>query len=891
MNTKKLIAVAAVAAIAVLPSWAAEYVADAANPPTSLADGKIAFEYDGAGKITELRMTPDAGETLALSGDTLDFAANARLMPGQNGISCISNAIACAGTLQIGMTNMTYNGSLLSRDEYTTMFTNVRLADISPISSDMNGVSATGGKIYYPYHVTRDGDTLRAEFQAVHSPYVKCVYLELKQDGDNIVGKILNSGYYEQVAYLGVSLFEDPMFTPTSYNYGMKQLTIGPRREEYVHSRDLISQNGTVVAANAQLEDLEIAYAFSGIPKKYSGCPRMTSYPSHVKVENGVLSAQFQMVDSTSLKCVKLAFSQVGTNVVASYVYAKYFKNFDEEHDYDFDNEGVPYDIMTKELYDANSNAYGYGIDMVVLRNKARNRLLLPTPGWRNIDMPLAGGGCEVIFDSGTNSGGATESSVTRSANLWCGTNDFVKLTTGVSLKDFAIVGGRVAGGSCGKAAGRDSLVVGWRNNGTTATCQVHALHDAMVKCVDVELRQNGDDVEIRCTRAVVHTTKGSTYFGRKVVVPGVDGAVEMKLTTSADQGDYGLLWVEWDVRPQASVFATAANTMINTTFTIKGDATRPLDFRVLNANALPAGSTECWGDSSLYISIDGSFGSGISGGNSDIIMNPGTRLYQGGAQAFVHSRQKITLDAATLYGQYLVSNQCYANFLTLANGAYVCGSGPLQLGYDTTAKWTIAGEGVVTNEMDIMVFSYNQGANARYPGIDVADTVEGDAADFIQNGDIYNNSQYFNAAITKTGPGTMLMNGTFSTTNAATRIVEGTIVLNKSGAALAEVGFDLMGGTLALAAETANEIANVAVTADSALSVGAGATLTLANLTVAEGKMLTVEYAGDIDNKGVKVSAALDSATLSRIRLNGKRARQSSDGYLCRGGFMVIVW
>ena len=39
-----------------------------------------------------------------------------------------------------------------------------------------------------------------------------------------------------------------------------------------------------------RLEDLELKYAFSGIPKKYSGCPRMTSYPSHVKVENGVLT-------------------------------------------------------------------------------------------------------------------------------------------------------------------------------------------------------------------------------------------------------------------------------------------------------------------------------------------------------------------------------------------------------------------------------------------------------------------------------------------------------------------------------------------------------------------------------------------------------------------------
>ena len=544
---------------------------------------------------------------------------------------------------------------------------------------------------------------------------------------------------------------------------------------------------------------------------------------------------------------------------------------------------------MTKERFEANNAAYGYGIDMVVLHHKAKNRLLLPTPGWRNIDMPLSGGECEVIFDAGTNPGGASSASVTRSGSLWCGTT-FTTLAMGVSLKDMSIVGGRVAGGACGGASGRDSLVVGWRSDGTTATCQVHALHDAMVKGVDVELRQNGDNVEIRCTRAVLHRTKGTTYFGRKEVVPGTDSAETYTLVTDSRTSGYGLLWVEWDARPKATVHVTAANTMSDTTFTIRGDATRPMEFRVLNANALPAGSTECWGDSGLYISIDGSFGSGISGGNSDIIMNPGTRLYQGGAQVFVHSRQKITLDAATLYGQYLVSNQCYANFTTLMNGAYVCGDGPLQLGYDSTAKWTISGEGVVTNEMDIMLLSYNQGANARYPGIDVADTVPGDAADFVQNGDIYNNPQYFNAAITKTGPGTMLMNGTFSTTNASTRIVEGTILLNKSGATLAEVGFDLMGGTLALAAGTANEVSNVVVTADSVLSVGAGATLTLANVTVAEGKMLAVEFAGDIDSKGVKVNTALDSATLSRIRLNGKRARQSSDGYLCRGGFMLIV-
>jgi hypothetical protein len=75
------------------------------DKPSSLANGKITFDYDSSGKITKLRMNPEVNETLYLSGDALDFAARAKLMPGQNGISCISNTITSAGTLQIGVTN------------------------------------------------------------------------------------------------------------------------------------------------------------------------------------------------------------------------------------------------------------------------------------------------------------------------------------------------------------------------------------------------------------------------------------------------------------------------------------------------------------------------------------------------------------------------------------------------------------------------------------------------------------------------------------------------------------------------------------------------------------------------------------------------------------------
>ena len=165
-----------------------------------------------------------------------------------------------------------------------------------------------------------------------------------------------------------------------------------------------------------------------------------------------------------------------------------------------------------------------------------------------------------------------------------------------------------------------------------------------------------------------------------------------------------------------------------------------------------------------------------------------------------------------------------------------------------------------------------------------------GDAVDFTMNGDIFNDASYINAAFIKTGSGTMEMNGTISTTNLASSITEGTLLLNKSGATIADVDFDLQGGTLALAAGTANTMGVVNVTADSAVAVGAGTSAVLENLTVGDGATLAITFTGDIDGKGVKVNAALDDATLAKIKLNGRRAKQSSDGYLSIGGLMIIV-
>ena len=78
--------------------------------------------------------------------------------------------------------------------------------------------------------------------------------------------------------------------------------------------------------------------------------------------------------------------------------------------------------------------------------------------------------------------------------------------------------------------------------------------------------------------------------------------------------------------------------------------------------------------------------------------------------------------------------------------------------------------------------------------------------------------------------------------------------------------------------------------TTDSTLVVGAGASAVMENLAVGENATLAIAFAGDIDSKGVKVNTSLDAATLAKVRLNGRHAKQSSSGYLYTGGLMVIV-
>ena len=465
---------------------------------------------------------------------------------------------------------------------------------------------------------------------------------------------------------------------------------------------------------------------------------------------------------------------------------------------------------------------------------------------------------------------------------------------------------------------------------GDVLSAQFHTLDGSYTKCVKVELRQSGEDVVARVAYAKYadqaedydFDEPNENYHNYTVAtmdnwsagnsnIYGVDFLVlrrksrsRLVLPVSGSVSYTGNRYgsgveVTFEATGGAATIdfpggQTPKNSMTDSAYVFKGTAESPLAVTINSRNALPYGATEIFGNTGFYINYSPGNDYGLSGGNSVITAHPGSTIYQKGGLVFIQSGQKVVLDAATLYVQYNQDTDLtYANDVTLANGARIIPTGKaIQAGYNPNTAWKITGEGAVTNEANIRLVAGSPTATGAYRAltIDVEDTVEGDAADFVQEGDVFNFDNYPNTSIIKTGAGTMLMNGTILYTQAPTHVVEGALVLNKSGAAVSDASFSLEGGTLGLAAGTANTVSGVALTEPSALRVGAGATFAMGTLDVPDGTTLAIEYDGDVDGAGVRVLVQLDGETLSRIRLNGKRAAQSSNGYLHRRGFVFVV-
>ncbi len=480
----------------------------------------------------------------------------------------------------------------------------------------------------------------------------------------------------------------------------------------------------------------------------------------------------------------------------------------------------------------------------------------------------VSGSGVDVTFDA--NAFGESALAFTSRVLNYSDAN-WHSLTTEHSLSEITLRSASIIGSYVPEGA--SAIVFGWENNGVTASGQLQQSDGKFIRAVDIELRQNGEAVEIKWVATRVLTSGGGNYYGKQ------------KLTTSYKSLNYKHVRPYWVSTIANAVTSTAsgANTM-DGAFIVKGDDAHPIVYDVAAKYAMPE-TIDCYGNATLRFSASGAYNDGVSKGTDTITMHDGTTIVSAENFSFHYDSGDVVLDGATLS---FTTGGGYLNFLTLMNGAKVDKSGgPINAGYRVDIpNWKITGTGksTYTGDLSLAAFSTGDSGVEKYLRIDVADTVEGDDTDFLLTGNISAWDDRRNASFSKYGPGTMEVDGTICTTNRAVRVAEGTLLLGRSGATAAEVDFSLLGGTLALAEGTANTVDAVKLTADSGISVASGALLTMADLTIADGKVLDI-----VGDGKVRVLASLDSATLSRIRLNGRRASQSSTGYLCVGGFVIL--
>lgn len=406
-----------------LNARAAETVAHyvVSEKPTSLADGKVTLRYDATGAVSLLRSLPGSGETIVIKGDGLVFSDGAQILVSQDGETRLPGSFTAAGSLTLGMTDLSWNAdALLPQDSYQILFPDLHLDDVMPVSGKIrmkSGASIVDADAK-AYQIRRADNTLTVQFQLTSgTTFTQAVLVELKQIDGNVCGKILKACYVKTGSWaLGYDLFYAPAITTThydvfsteyapAYGYGLSQLTVSRRRDTYDFSEKFLSDHDdTIVTSNVAVEQLEFLYAACGHNKALRDISQSALHPYHVKLRNGVLSAQFQKSEDGLLKCVKVELRQSGADVVARIGYAK--QQADGLLGTDFDNPGtgIPCTVLTEETYSA--DAPGFSVDMLALRRKTRGRIIFPVSGTTPFTTELNGAGSNLQFEPAENQTG-----------------------------------------------------------------------------------------------------------------------------------------------------------------------------------------------------------------------------------------------------------------------------------------------------------------------------------------------------------------------------------------------------------------------------------------------------------------------------------------------------
>ena len=269
------------------------------SKPDALADGAVAFTYDGSGAILSMTATPSGGGTVFIDGDSMDFAADAEIILAAGGRLVISNAMNCAGDLfvtgLVATATRSWNDgvastlddptqALLATNSWTVMFENMDLDEWEPVEFHGDIPANIGAGWYFPNYFKAEYFKRRTvagekrmlvDLMADSGSWTKAVRVLLRQNGANVEGMAVDARYasrsfggmcVEEAALerdKPLNLYSGGVAVPGSPNggkggYGVSQMTMRRVSPEAVcvlaGTVSVPAENAISVAADIHLE-------------------------------------------------------------------------------------------------------------------------------------------------------------------------------------------------------------------------------------------------------------------------------------------------------------------------------------------------------------------------------------------------------------------------------------------------------------------------------------------------------------------------------------------------------------------------------------------------------------------------------------------------------------
>jgi autotransporter-associated beta strand protein len=866
-----------------------------------LATGTITV--NGTNQAFNTMIFGKASGAITINEGALELANPFSTIAIHNGTNTIGSALT--GTNGIHKAGAAWHGSFIPGNQ-VKIFPSLKLAHFAGVDGILGGTSINFNqpKAADVFHFVHNTTNATFQLQIYENGNTKCVALELTQIGPDIYARVRYAKYISgnQLGYDfdtggGTGMSIATSYASGNYGYGCAELFLLPETGVY---EGFLTESAAVAFSKATLRNVASASANFGGGNIFDvNAPGTLCFFEN---DGTTANCQFQIYDNNFTKCVKVELMQIGENITARAVYAKYYSSkFSNVIGFNFDTGGTSTSIATSFAES------GYGLAQLQLDYNTDKSVLSLTGRNTFSGNMILGMGCVEMNEQAVLGDGYYSGDIMNSGDLIFNGSERQTLAGSISgggslIKGFASQGTHLARNSqpgyvqtistviitnatlshfqnATAYMGGKSMITGtadgffFDNNGTYATVQFQIINGRYTKCVKVELEQSGADIAAKAVYAKyieAHDLGFNFDLGGK-------GAV---IATSDNVINYGVksLTLHSCETSRLILDGSGTNSYAGGTEITSGG--------IVEINGSSRSLPEAEGiiinkNGELILNVKG-FTSKFNtvGGNNPIEVNGGLLTL---AQQFnTGTDRPVTINGGTLNSITAVNgdNCNYLNNLTLMNGAAVTGY-PIRMGFVATPTINVVGTNACSIPAGISLLKLEGYTPLTF---NIADVTDSQAPDLTIAGVIrdFPNLNLAWMPIVKTGAGMLSISGENTHLGVYT-IEQGTLALDGNGSMNIDNDIILDGGTLAMGACTNN---------CGTLTVGnAGGTLVLSSGLLSFTDSSAVSWSGTLNLTNTLIEKTVrfgtDNTALSAAQLDSivsicdRKLRLTKDGYL----------